>query len=595
MQKKELLNKLKPLIIIILLFSLVFFLRGQAINLSSLPDQTKPLFQDDNGLPYFSEMDSYYNYRLTSNYLDHGYQGETKKNGSNWDLLSNYPPGRSAEYPPLLIYVTAWIYKFLNLFGTFPLTLVSFWVPAVIGSLCVIPAYFLVARLTNDYGGITAGLLAALAPSYFSHNFAGFFDTDMFNVLLPLMVVWMFIESIRADQFRNKAIFAVLSAIFMLIFSMAWEGWWYLFYIIVGATVVYLIVSRYFLGMETVKPRDDFASLKDWLLNQPIILPLLIFLVLSTVLMVISMGWGFFNALLQPLGASQIQAATTTATGSYPNVYVSVAELQIPSINDVVTGVGGLLAFIFGIVSVFWLLWKLKPSDPKNKLNIKKKPRRKDRRRRKREAQKAVAEDEKVMVEMGPDKRQTYAFMAVLLAVWLVITAYAMTKGVRFIEAFSIPIAVGAGIFVGLVREYLEDQIKVPSYRVIVMALLVAVVVFTPITKDYAASNSVIPGTDDSMVNSLTWIRENTPNNTVIISWWDFGHLFTAIGNRPVTFDGGSQNTPRAYWVGKALLTNNETLSAGILRMLASSGDEGYYTLENYTKNTGKSVEIIEK
>ncbi|MEG3224509.1 MAG: hypothetical protein BME94_03035 [Methanobacteriales archaeon Met13] len=228
-------------------------------------------------------------------------------------------------------------------------------------------------------------------------------------------------------------------------------------------------------------------------------------------------------------------------------------------------------------------------------MNIKKKPRRKDRRRRKREAQKAVAEDEKVMVEMGPDKRQTYAFMAVLLAVWLVITAYAMTKGVRFIEAFSIPIAVGAGIFVGLVWEYLEDQIKVPSYRVIVIALLVVVVVFTPITQAYATSNSVIPGTDDSMVNSLTWIRENTPNNTVIISWWDFGHLFTAIGNRPVTFDGGSQNTPRAYWVGKALLTNNETLSAGILRMLASSGNEGYYTLENYTKNTGKSVEIIEK
>ncbi|HMK53387.1 MAG TPA: STT3 domain-containing protein [Methanobacteriaceae archaeon] len=593
MKADELFNKLKPLIIIILLFSIVFFLRGQAVNLSSLPDQSKALFQDDNGLPYFSEMDSYYNYRLTSNYLAHGYLGDIKKNGTDWDLHSYFPPGRSAEYPPLIVYVTAWIYKFLNLFGTIPLIVVSYWVPAVIGSLCVIPAYFLVSRLTNDYGGITAGLLAGLAPSYFSHNFAGFFDTDMFNVLLPLMIVWMFIESIRADEFRNKAIFAALAAIFMLIFSMAWEGWWYLFYIIVGATVVYLIISRYLLGMDTIKPRDDFASLKDWILNQPIILPLLIFLVLSTVLMVIWMGGSFFNALLEPLGASQLQSATTAATGSYPNVYVSVAELQIPSITDIVNGVGGLLAFIFGIISVFWLLWKLKPSDPKNKRNIKKKPRRKDR-RRKREAQK-VATDEKVMVETGPDQRKTYLFMAVLLAVWFVVTAYAMTKGVRFIEAFAIPISLGAGIFVGFVREYLEGQIKAPSYRVIVMALLVAVMVFTPITKDYASSNSVIPGTDDSMVNSLNWIKNNTANNTVIISWWDFGHLFTAVGDRPVTFDGGSQNTPRAYWVGKALFTNNETLSAGILQMLASSGDLGYQTLNNYTKDTGKSVEILEK
>jgi len=97
------------------------------------------------------------------------------------------------------------------------------------------------------------------------------------------------------------------------------------------------------------------------------------------------------------------------------------------------------------------------------------------------------------------------------------------------------------------------------------------------------------------MYNSLTWIKDNTPQNTVITSWWDFGHFFTAVADRPVTFDGGSQNTPRAYWVGKALLTNNENLSAGILRMLTSSGDEGYLTLEDYTGNTGKSVEILDK
>jgi len=594
MQAKETFNKLKPLIIIILLFSIVFFIRAEAANLSALSGQYQSLYQDDNGLPYFSEMDSYYNYRLTADYLDHGYPGDTKINGTNWDLHSNYPPGRSAEYPPLIIYITAWVYQLANLFATVPLTTVSFWMPAFIGSLCVIPAYFMVRRLTNDYGGVTAGLLVALAPAYFNHSFAGFFDTDMFNVLLPLMVVWMFIESIRADQLKNKAIFAVLSAIFMLIFSMAWEGWWYIFYIIVLASLVYLVVSRYLLDKDTRKPRDEFSSRKDWLFNQPVIFPLVIFAVLSSLLMILSMGWGFFNALLQPVGFTQLQEATRVT--SYPNVYVSVAELQIPSISDVLDGVGGILAFAFGIISVFWLFWKLKAPTPENKLNIKKKPRKKKgSRKRRREAEKIVEEDEKIIPPSIPHRPGTYLFMAILLAVWLFTTAYAMTKGVRFVEAFSIPIAIGAGIFVGLVREYLEGQIETPSYRVIVMSILVVMVVFVPLTNDYAAANSVIPGTDDSMVNSLAWVQANTSNDTVIISWWDFGHLFTAVADRPVTFDGGSQNTPRAYWVGKALLTNNESLSAGILRMLAYSGDEGYYTLENYTQNTGKSVEILEK
>ena len=65
------------------------------------------------------------------------------------------------------------------------------------------------------------------------------------------------------------------------------------------------------------------------------------------------------------------------------------------------------------------------------------------------------------------------------------------------------------------------------------------------------------------------------------------------MADRAVTFDGSSQNSPRAYWVGKALLTDNETLSAGILRMLASSGDLAPQTLDNYTNNSGKSADIL--
>ncbi len=65
MEAKEIFNKLKPLIIVILLFSIVFFIRAEAANLSSLSGDFKAFYQEDNGLPYFSEMDSYYNYRLT--------------------------------------------------------------------------------------------------------------------------------------------------------------------------------------------------------------------------------------------------------------------------------------------------------------------------------------------------------------------------------------------------------------------------------------------------------------------------------------------------------------------------------------------------
>jgi dolichyl-diphosphooligosaccharide--protein glycosyltransferase len=64
-----------------------------------------------------------------------------------------------------------------------------------------------------------------------------------------------------------------------------------------------------------------------------------------------------------------------------------------------------------------------------------------------------------------------------------------------------------------------------------------------------------------------------------------------------VTFDGGSQNTPRAYWVGRAFSTSDENLSIGILRMLATSGDKAFEedgVLMNKTNHSVKeTVKIL--
>lgn len=605
MNVREALSKYKPLIIVALLFLLVFSLRAEAVNLSSVSDADKSFYQDANGLPYFSEMDSYYNYRMTADYLDHGYLGDTKINGTNWDLHSYYPPGRAAAYSPLIVYTTAFTYKFFNLFSNVPLTTIAFWIGAFIASLAVIPAYFFIRRITNEYGGITAAILVATAPAYFSHTFAGFFDTDQFNIILPLFTVWFFVESLRSNNIKNRAIFAVLSVISLLLFSLAWEGWIYIFYILIICTVIYLLVSRFLLGWKTIKKPDEYDSKKEWFINQPGIFTLSVFIVLSSLLILLIGGpSNFLSAILGPIGFTQIQASVQAAT-AYPNVFVSVAELQIPSVMDAINNVGGIVVFVFGLLGVFLLFWRLKPrkngltepQDVREKSKPEKKMSKKKRRRRK-EIQKTKEKSAETakkfrLPELNDVDKNNYLLYAIILSIWILITAYALTKGVRFAEALSLPIALSAGIFVGLMREYVRGYIGSLTLQRVVMIVLVLAAIFAPVYSGFAISYTVTPGTDDSMVNSLNWIKDNTPSNTVITSWWDFGHLFAAIADRPVTFDGSSQNSPRAYWVGRALSTSNETLSVGILRMISSSGDLGPNTIEVYTKNTGKSVEIL--
>ncbi|MDD3985368.1 MAG: STT3 domain-containing protein, partial [Methanobacterium sp.] len=228
MNAKELLYKYKSLIIIILLFLVVFTVRAEAANIGGVPDEAKSFYQDPSGIPYFSEMDSYYHLRLTSDLMDHGYLGD-KFNGSQWDLHSSYPPGKSANYPPLIGYLAEIGYIITNLFVKVPLVAVCFWMGAFIASLAVIPAYFLVKKITNIYGGIVAGLLVGLAPAYVGHTHAGFFDTDMFGMIIPLFIVLFFVISLSADNFRKRAIYASLAAFAMLLFALAWQGWWYIY------------------------------------------------------------------------------------------------------------------------------------------------------------------------------------------------------------------------------------------------------------------------------------------------------------------------------------------------------------------------------
>ncbi|MGB9936722.1 MAG: STT3 domain-containing protein [Methanobacterium sp.] len=594
MNAKETLFKLKPLIIIFLLFLAVFLIRMDAMSISGVPHDYKSYFEDQNGLPYFSEMDSYYNYRMTQDYLEHGYLGDTIINGTSWDLHSYYPLGRSAEYPPLIVYITAFTYKLVNSFANMPLNEVCIWLAPFVSSLAVIPAYIFVRRLTNDYGGITAGTLVGLAPWYFSHTFAGFFDTDMFAMLFPILIVGFFIVGVLATNIKIRLIYIVLSAISVLFYSMAWQEWWYMFYLVIGTGIIYLLISNYLLKMETIKPFKEYSGKFKWFQDQPVLFSLVVFTVASFLLVGILMGFSEFTGIFSSISqATQLQSSVQGT--SYPNVYTSVGEMQPPKLDKVVNGVGGILPFIMGIIIIPFLLWKLNQDTGDKEIEA---PKRKSKPRRNSKRIAKVVEEKR---NMGIDpqiieNKKNYLLYIILFTLWLLGLGYLLTKGQRFIENFSVPIVLCAGILMGLLVPYFKKYIKDTRYSTLAILFVVAVVAYSPVSTAYTFSNTqIVPSADDSMYELLTWIKYNTPQNTVLTSWWDFGHMFTAVADRPVTFDGGSQNTPRAYWVGKALLTNNENLSAGILRMLTSSGDQGILTLENYTKDTGKSVEILNK
>ncbi|MGZ7096564.1 MAG: STT3 domain-containing protein, partial [Methanobacterium sp.] len=537
MSKKEIII---IIVISLIIFSLGFFIRFESTHLTGVPENEKAFYQDENNLPYMYDMDSYYNYRLTVNYLNHGYLGDSIINGEEWDLHSYYPPGVPMDYPPLITYLTAFLYNFLNLFSNVPLMTLCFWLSAFISPLAGVLAFFLVRRFTNDYGAAAAGILTVIAPFYFMRTVPGWFDTDMFNLIFPFIILWSFLEALWSKNVKLMVFFAFLSGFFMFIFALAWNGWQYLFYVVVLFSTFYGL--WHLLKGKTVQKFLIIAG---------------IFLVVTLILIYVSSG--IIGILKVILGPTEL-LAISQAHGlwyPWPNVYNLISELQTPSLGDIISGIGPTLLGLglFGIISTGIVL---KRKNLKNKyLN----------------------------------KNFNWPIY-IFFTLWIITGFLALIKGIRFILLIIPPLSIFAGISVGLCIDFVKiSPPKLKTLFSIVLLILVSIFPIMVINDNFSSLN---PRMNDDLWNAGEWIHNNTPENTVVITNWVYGHFFTAISDRPTTFDGRlsyietspirnydqaflfvdkSPSTAREYWIDKAFTTSNENLSVGILRMLSTSGD----------------------
>ncbi len=107
----------------------------------------------------------------------------------------------------------------------------------------------------------------------------------------------------------------------------------------------------------------------------------------------------------------QVRLQAAVQSTAYPNVYVSVSELQIPSITEVINGVGGYLPFFFGIFGVIALIWKLKPEKLKRKNQLKNLENLEEgEENRRKEEEKEVEKDTKIIKPDPIPQKRNYIF-----------------------------------------------------------------------------------------------------------------------------------------------------------------------------------------
>lgn len=81
--------------------------------------------------------------------------------------------------------------------------------PAFLSSLIVVPIILIAKNLKNLEMGFIAALLASIGVSYYNRTMLGYLDTDMLNILFPLLLLWSVIYAIRTNENRYLLILAI--------------------------------------------------------------------------------------------------------------------------------------------------------------------------------------------------------------------------------------------------------------------------------------------------------------------------------------------------------------------------------------------------
>jgi dolichyl-diphosphooligosaccharide--protein glycosyltransferase len=516
-------------------------IEGQIHNLYL---QLKDRFQDEGGQTYLMELDCWHWARYVENVVRFGRPGDEAAGGKQRDALMLAPQGSALIWEHFLYYFSASLYNFFSIFKkSISLFDFLFYLPLFFSAVFIIALYLFSSYFGGHISGVVSCLFVGLSPIFLPRSCAGWFDKDILNLLFPLLVTWAYLLSYRNMSFRYRLLWIFFSSFWVGLFCFTWSFWWFIFIIIIiyeCAALSYLVFERFYLKRENAGFIKQHAA------------SLFSFLIFSFFWIILFSGTEPFVALY-----NQIKQALTLnkpLIGSiWPNVFYTVGELKKTDIREMAEYAGGKAVFVFSLLCICTLLKRALRNRP-------------------------------------------YAYSKcagiIIMAIWFIAMFFASLRGVRFVIFALLPLGVCLGWAAHELYEYFRGKkITLGAYFIL---LLLVIFCSTITRKGLRAAEGIYPLMDDNWYKVLNIIKEKTPPQAIINSWWDFGDWFKVVARRRVIFDGQSQDRPQAYWMAKVLLSQSEDEAVSILRMLNNGGNKAFEIINEHLNNPLESVLLLE-
>ncbi|MGI0017818.1 MAG: peptidylprolyl isomerase [Nitrosotalea sp.] len=546
-----------------------------------------------------NEFDPFFNYRATQYLVDNGLNAYV-----HWhDDMSWYPSGRdvfaTAQVP---LHVTdAVLYKIFG--GGMSLYDFTIIFPVVFGSMTAVVIFALVRVLGGTSAGLFASLFFALSPPIIVRGTIGWFKSEPLGLFYGLLGVYLFLSGIKSENKKIAISKLVGGGFFLAVGFASWGGIEFfllplgLFFIalpfirkdhnfLLWAVPLFVAVTMLISGGLFARPGPTFVfGMRGFAMIGPAILLVVIILVQKY-----SKEQHRIRNSLLALTALIIIGVVVLSAGSlgsasfrYLNAMNPFLTSEDPLVDSVAEHATPTLAQNFSYFSVLmlfaglgiWLVFRKRNGDPnESRFSIR---------------------NEMIVFALiigivGAYSGSTFSRLELLTATSVIILSSIglailikdilkrQNTPVKFVESSKKGTGSKKEIPTKKSSELLGRIPKIAFVAVIVALLLVPTlypvnanwitITKSPPTILNGGSNFAISTSD--WPDALNWIKNNTPKDSVVASWWDYGYWVQTLGERKTLADNSTVDT---------------NIIANIARMLLDSPDDAWKALKNMGAN----------
>jgi dolichyl-diphosphooligosaccharide--protein glycosyltransferase len=575
---RDVLKSYAPLVILLVIFASALWLRSFPARFGEL-----------------QALDPFFFYRMGVEAMQNNWE-------LGVDEMRYHPTGvETTQYHYLVpIYFPAFVYTFLTMLGMnmHYLHFAILW-PAVFGALAVVAMYFLGSEIfSSRKAGLFAAFFLATVPAFITRTSAGFFEKEPIAGLFIITSVYFFVKAFRKSSWLN----GILAGLSLAFTSLAWGGVQYIYILYGGflglvflANGLVVVLDYLFSGfggfMKTLNRYLSIDMVKAYLplmllgifIQQPltrkipldsisVIISITMLGILMTrygierfslvkrdympyvvpAILVLLFSGALVGSMFSDSVARNFSAVTGYLTFSKSVVGTTVAENAPGNWDNIAstTGTGFATALVpqLGSIAPYLALW--------------------------------------VFMFLGTGLLlyrfyRTHDWMMLFPVIWLASGIFGVFYYVRLIYLVGPPAALAGGFFMAWVIDFIirkanikpsQIGLKDPLYQLMCLLLViifVTLVVGVNLASAYTYSLNLGPSICFPRYNSdnpfdvqpcvtigengeeilapnqpwyeaFTYLANETPQGSSILSWWDFGYWFQVRGERPSIADGGN-------------------------------------------------------